>query len=223
MVSAMEDKPIEPVLHEVSLSYATLGERVKACIIDGFIIFIIYGLLLYLLKDQLLSIAQDTKTGVITEDTAMFIAWMATILCLFIDVWYYVMFAKKHHGTFGQLTQNLRMSLRDGTVAGFNAVALRHVPGFIVMGNVFLCGWMFFFLPLHMWMAKIPIYLICITHGYIFLNLFIIASNDKRKSLSDLWAHTAVIHLSSLKEQAKVIFVDEVAPDNTVPPKKEKQ
>lgn len=212
MVSAMDEKNKEPVLIEASLSYATVGERIKACIIDGFIIMVIYGLLLYLLKDQLIAIAEDTKTSIMPEDNAMLVAWTATILCLMIDLWYYVIFAQKHHGTFGQLSQNLRMSLRDGTIAGFNAVGLRHVPGFIVMANIFMCGWMFFFLPLQTWMAKIPIYLICITHGYIFFNLFVIAANEKRKSMSDLWAHTAVIHLSSLKEKVEVIFVDVAEP-----------
>lgn len=197
-----------------TLEYAPLSGRIKACLIDGFIIMVIYAFLLIMLKNQLLVIAEQTKTGMIDEESSILIACLATILCLMIDLWYFVLFTKKHHGTFGQLTQNLRLSLRDGTKASFNAVSLRHIPGFIVLANIFLCAWLFFFLPLQQWMAQIPIYLIAITHGYIFLNLFIIAANDKRKSMSDLWAHTAVINMLSLKEKVDVIFVDVIETEN---------
>lgn len=192
-----------------SLSYAPVSVRIKAGLIDGFMMVCIYSLLLFVSYDELSSVAYETKSGVVSPENAVLIACMATILCLFIDMAYFVFFSVKYHGTFGQLTQNLRLACRDGSIADYQIISLRHVPGLIVTGIVTLCGWLFFFLPLHTWMSPIPVYLVCLTHGCFFMNLLVMASNQKHDSISDLWAHTAVIHFSSLKPQIKLVTIDD--------------
>lgn len=189
--------------------FASLWQRIKAQAIDFCVIVVCYGILFLLFKDLLFSVSEKTKSGAISDDIALYVTGICTFFSVLVDLWYFVRVPKKHGATYGKLCVNTRMAMGDRTPITGKAALLRHVPSCLLLSCIFFCAWLFFFMPLEMWMAPIPIYLICIVHGYIFLNIYVMACYHKHQTLSDMLANTSVITLAALKKPIKVEYVDD--------------
>lgn len=191
------------------MQYATFGQRIHAAAIDLAMIVIANAALFLMAKERISNALQEATT----EDARQITALMAIAVMMFgsliIDIVYFVMLPARTRCTLGHYFLKLRMTMGDGTLASMNAIALKHCVSLILLGILLYCIWSTAWLPSTQEQHVFTLHMIVVAFGWALINLFVMGSNEKFRSLSDYIADIAILDKESVKPNYVIYYMEE--------------
>jgi phosphoglycerol transferase MdoB-like AlkP superfamily enzyme len=191
------------------MQYATFGQRIHAAVIDLAVIVIANAGLFLMAKERISNALQEATTEDARQMTALMAIAVMMLGSLMIDIVYFVMLPARTRCTFGHYFLKLRMTMGDGTLASMNAIALKHCVSLILLGILLYCIWSTAWLPTTQEQQVFTLHMIIVAFGWALINLFVMGSNAKFRSLSDYIADIAILDKESVKPNYVIYYMEE--------------